>query len=295
MTDAVSFCANNSIPYKTNLKTKTISTFRIGGTAPLVVYPKDTEQVSVLIKFFNENEYRYKTVGNCSNILFSDEILDCILIKTDGLSLLKVENNNIVSGAGNILSKVASTAMKNHLSGMEKLFGIPGSVGGAVIMNAGAYGAEMSQIVEQTEYVDSEGNTHIVRGEEHCFGYRKSCFTETDVVTKTTLKLNPGTYRDIREEMNAVKNKRVTTQPLDLPSAGSVFKRPEGHFAGKLIEDCGLKGISVGGAQVSTKHAGFIVNTGNATASDVKELIHLIQSEVFEKFGVMLETEIRII
>ncbi|MBQ6052496.1 MAG: UDP-N-acetylmuramate dehydrogenase [Clostridia bacterium] len=295
MTDAVAFCEANSIPFKTDLSAKTFSTFKIGGIAPLVVYPTDTEQVSILLKYFNANNLRYKTVGNCSNVLFSDNMLDCILIKTDLLSFLNVENEHIVSGSGNFLSKLASAALKNHLSGMEKLFGIPGSVGGAVIMNAGAFGAEMSQIVEQTEYVDAKGNIHIVKGEEHCFGYRKSCFTESDVVTKTTLKLIPGIYRNIREEMNAVKTKRVSTQPLDMPSAGSVFKRPDGHFAGKLIEDCGLKGFSVGGAQVSTKHAGFIVNTGNATAADVKELINLIQSEVFDKFGLMLETEIRII
>ena len=293
MTDTEMFFYNNSIPYQKNLSTKSISTFKIGGLISLAVYPLNADQASLLIKFFNSNNIKYKTAGNCSNILFSDENTDYVLIKTDNMNSLVVDNERIITGAGNLLSKISTTALKSHLSGMENLYGIPGSVGGAVIMNAGAYGSEMSQIIEETEYVDCMGDIRIVCGDSHCFGYRHSCFSDKEIVTKTTIKLNSGNYQNIREIMTLVIAKRKASQPLEMPSAGSVFKRPQGYFAGKLIEDCGLKGFSVGDAMVSTKHAGFIVNRGNATSEDVKKLINIIQSQVYEKFGVKLETEIR--
>ena len=293
MTDTEFFCDKNSIPYQKNLHANTISTFKIGGIVPLTIFPQNTEQVSVLLQYLYTNSIKYKTAGNCSNILFPDKIIDYVLVKTDKLTFLEIDDCRIITGSGNLLSKIASTALKYRLSGMEKLYGIPGSVGGAVVMNAGAYGSDMSDIVEETEYVDYCGCIHTIKGQDHNFGYRYSCFTESDVVTKTSLKLNQGIYSNIREAMTSVIAKRKMSQPLDMPSAGSVFKRPEGYYAGKLIEDCGLKGFLVGEAMVSTKHAGFIVNTGNASSEDVKRLIKIIQSEVFDKFGVELETEIK--
>ncbi len=289
-----SFCEKESIAYKENVDSKIISTFKIGGTVPIVVYPDSSAQSSVLIKYLCDKGIPYRTVGNCSNILFPDEPLDYVLIKSDRLNTLEVAGDRIICGAGVILAKVASAALKSHLTGMEHLFGIPGTVGGAVVMNAGAYGTEMSQIVCETEYVDANGDIKTLSREEHLFGYRKSFFSESGFVTRTTLMLQNGNYYDIMNEMNQCSLKRISSQPLDKPSAGSVFKRPEGYFAGKLIQDSGLKGRCVGGAQVSEKHAGFIVNTGNATSKDVKELIHIIQDTVSEKFGVMLETEIKI-
>ena len=272
-----------------------MSTFKIGGIAPYVISPDSTKQVSELLTYISDNSIPYKVVGNCSNILFPDGVVDYILIKTDKLCDLQIENNEITCGAGLILAKVSSVALKSDLSGMECLFGIPGTVGGAVKMNAGAYGAEMSQIVTETEYVTSDGSIKTAIGTNHDFGYRHSCFSDSDFITKTKLKLSQGIYSEIKAKMDECTSKRVSSQPLDMPSAGSVFKRPEGHFAGKLIEDAGLKGASVGGAMVSPKHAGFIINTGDATASDVLTLVDIIKEKVLSQFNVELECEIRFV
>ena len=293
MYDITPFCEKKSIFYQKDVSLKSMSTFKIGGIAPYVISPDSTKQVSELLTYISDNSIPYKVVGNCSNILFPDGVVDYVLIKTDRLCDLQIENNEITCGAGLILAKVSSVALKSDLSGMECLFGIPGTVGGAVKMNAGAYGAEMSQIVTETEYVTSDGSIKTAIGTDHDFGYRHSCFSDSDFITKTKLKLSQGIYSEIKAKMDECTSKRVSSQPLDMPSAGSVFKRPEGYYAGKLIQDCGLKGYSVGGAQVSEKHAGFIVNKGNATSEDVKTLISVICSTVFDKFGVMLETEIK--
>ena len=287
------FCEKNSIPYKENVDAKKISTFKIGGNIPYVVYPDNSEKSSVIIRYLLERSIPFRAVGNCSNILFPDEQLDYILIKTDKLNELTVEDEFIICGAGVLLAKVASVALKSNLTGMERLFGIPGTIGGAVVMNAGAYGSEMSHIVYETEYIDRYGEVKTILNNDHCFGYRKSVFSDSGFVTKVKIKLQHGVYDTIRQEMNDCSFKRIASQPLNLPSAGSVFKRPEGYFAGKLIQDCGLKGYKVGGAQVSEKHAGFIVNINNATSDDVKKLINIIQATVSDKFGVMLETEIK--
>ncbi len=293
MLDISAFCDKNSIFYQQDVSLKKLSSFKIGGIAPYIISPNSATQVSEIINYVNEKNIKYKVIGNCSNILFPDETIDCLLIKTDKLNSLTIKNNNIICGAGLILAKVASTALKSELSGMECLFGIPGTIGGAIKMNAGAYGSEMSHIAVETEYVTADGIIKTVSGNDHNFSYRHSCFSDTDIIVQTVLKLSDGNYSDIKNKMDEYTSKRVSSQPLDMPSAGSVFKRPEGFFAGKLIEDSGLKGFSVGGAQVSEKHAGFIVNKGNASSEDVKELIRIIQSTVAEKFGVMLETEIK--
>jgi UDP-N-acetylmuramate dehydrogenase len=181
----------------------------------------------------------------------------------------------------------------NELGGLEFLVSIPGTLGGAIKMNAGAYGSEMSHIAVETEYVTADGIIKTVSGNDHNFSYRHSCFSDTDIIVQTVLKLSDGNYSDIKNKMDEYTSKRVSSQPLDMPSAGSVFKRPEGFFAGKLIEDSGLKGFSIGGAQVSVKHAGFIVNTGNATCEDVCNLVKHIQNVVLENTGVQLECEIK--
>ena len=269
------------------------TTFKIGGCTPLMVSPASSEEVSRTVKIFNKHNIFYFTLGNGSNLLVPDEGISKAVIFTGKLTDITVSENKIISGSGCFLGKVASEAAKNSLCGMEALHGIPGTVGGAVVMNAGAYGSEMSHVVEYTEYVDKFGDIHRVCGEEHQFGYRKSRFSETDIVTSVFFALEKGDSDEIYGKMNEFAKKRRESQPLEYPSAGSVFKRPEGYFAGKLIQDSGLKGKTVGGAQVSEKHAGFIINIGNATCSDVLELVKIIQDTVYENYGVCLETEIK--
>ena len=269
------------------------TTFKIGGCTPLMVSPASTEEVSRTVKIFNKHNISYFTLGNGSNLLVPDEGISKAVIFTGKLLNISVEDNSIVAGSGCVLAKVASVAAKNSLCGMEALHGIPGTVGGAVIMNAGAYGSEMSHVVEYTEYVDKFGDIHRVTGDEHQFGYRKSCFMSSDIVTSVCFALEKGNSDDIYAKMNEFAKKRRDSQPLEYPSAGSVFKRPEGYFAGKLIQDSGLKGRTVGGAQVSEKHAGFIINIGGATCSDVLGLVKIIQDTVYENYGVHLEMEIK--
>lgn len=296
MTDfsrVTAFAGENGIRFKTDVMLKNITTFRIGGNAKVILYPADAMQAALCVRFLGKDGYT--VLGNGSNVLAPDEGLEKVIIKTDMMKELTLDGECITAGAGVMLSSAAALAARNSLTGMERLFGIPGSIGGAVIMNAGAYGGEMSQIVEETLFVDGDGNIRTVTGAEHRFGYRKSCFELGDIVCGTKMRLQKGNSEEIRSLTDELMKRRRTSQPLEYPSAGSVFKRPEGYFAGKLIQDCDLKGVSVGGAQVSLKHAGFIVNTGDATAKDVKDLIKHIQQTVFDKFGVRLETEIRML
>jgi len=289
------FCEENNINYETDKPSSEFSTFKIGGIAPIVVSPSSYDMFKLLLCFMKNNSIEYLTVGRCSNILFPDSTLNFAVIKTDNLNEMRTDGEKIICGAGVPLSKVASFAQQNGLTGMESLFGIPGSVGGAVYMNAGAYGNDISHIAIETKCVNNDGILSTVIGENHHFGYRKSVFQENgSIVLESTFKLSYGNKDEILKEMNGYMEKRTLSQPLNYPSAGSVFKRPEGFYAGKLIEDCGLKGYSVGDACVSEKHAGFIVNKGKATASDVKKLISHIQNTVLDKFGVLLEPEIRI-
>ena len=271
------------------------TTFKIGGNTPLMVSPASSEEVSRTVEIFNKYNISYFVLGNGSNLLVRDSGLDKAVIFTGNLKNISISENKIIADSGCLLSKVAAEAAKISLCGMEALHGIPGSVGGAVRMNAGAYGSEMSQVVEYTEFVDKFGAIRRVYGEEHLFGYRKSCFSDDDIVTSVCFSLQKGNSVEIYEKMNDFAKRRRESQPLEYPSAGSVFKRPEGYFAGKLIQDSGLKGRTVGGAQVSEKHAGFIINVGGATCSDVIELVELIQDTVFENYGVKLETEIKIV
>lgn len=271
------------------------TTFRIGGEAEYFLMPDSAEKLSRLLCELNRVKMPYFILGNGSNLLVGDEGIDGAVISLcKRMSNIKCEGSELYAECGVLLSRVASEALKNELCGFEFASGIPGTVGGAVYMNAGAYGSEMSGIVKSVDYADKSGRIQTVDSADCGFGYRKSVFAERgDIILGCRLSLEKGRAEDIRAEMNELTKRRVTKQPLDKPSAGSVFKRPEGYFAGGLIEQAGLKGFSIGGAQVSEKHAGFIINTGGATAADVIKLIRHIQKTVFDQFGVMLETEIK--
>lgn len=269
------------------------TTFRIGGPADYFVCPADTCELKKVVRSCDD----VLIIGNGSNLLFPDEGFRGVVVKYCDTSI-QVSGNRISCGSGALMSKIASVAFDNSLRGFEFASGIPGSIGGGVRMNAGAYGGSLDGVVVETEYLDKKsGEIKTVTGKEHEFDYRHSVFCDHPdrIITKVVIELPYGEKSEIKAVMDDFTNRRTTKQPLKYPSAGSVFKRPEGHFAGALIEQSGLKGYSVGGAMVSELHAGFIINTGNATSSDVKKLIKHIQDTVLEKFGVELECEICIL
>lgn len=287
----------NGLFYLINEPMNRHTTFQIGGPADIVVYPTRRREICDLVRICRAEDIPYISLGNGSNVLVSDAGIRGLVIMTDRMHRITVDNDSrIEAWAGAPLSRVATIAKNYQLSGLEFAFGIPGTIGGAVYMNAGAYNHQMNQVITATEYVDGEGQLCTVEGDDHQFGYRTSCFKDTNhIIVKTHLQLSPGKESEISELMKQYTQARKEKQPLELPSAGSAFKRPEGFFAGKLIEDCGLKGRRVGGAEVSTKHAGFIVNVGGAKAKDVLDLVDIIKTEVLQKFGVELEPEIKFI
>ena len=296
MSELIDFLHTADIEYYENVSLKDLSSFKIGGQANTVCYPDSAEQVSALVKYCRKNSVQYFAFGRCSNVLFPDEGLRTLIIKTDRINDICFDGTVFSFGAGVMLAKASKYTVDNSYQGMEFSYGIPGSIGGAVFMNAGAYGGEMSQCVVKTEYVDDRGNICTLERNEHDFGYRHSFFSDKNfIITKVYVLLEKGDRERSENLIRDLQTARKNKQPLDLPSAGSVFKRPEGSFAGKLIEDSGLKGAKVGGAMVSTKHCGFIVNYDNATSSDVKELILMIQHRVNEKFGIKLECELKFI
>jgi UDP-N-acetylmuramate dehydrogenase len=287
----------NGLFYLINEPMNRHTTFQIGGPADIVVYPTRRREICDLVRICRAEDIPYISLGNGSNVLVSDAGIRGLVIMTDRMHRITVDNDSrIEAWAGAPLSRVATIAKNYQLSGLEFAFGIPGTIGGAVYMNAGAYNHQMNQVITATEYVDGEGQLCTVEGDDHQFGYRTSCFKDTNhIIVKTHLQLSPGKESEIAKLMKQYTQARKEKQPLELPSAGSAFKRPEGFFAGKLIEDCGLKGRRVGGAEVSTKHAGFIVNVGGAKARDVLDLVDIIKTEVLQKFGVELEPEIKFI
>lgn len=272
------------------------TSFKVGGNAGIMVFPDDELQIKQIIDVCKKNNVKYFIMGNGSNLIVSDKGINAVVIKLfDNFSGIFVKENILEVKAGTLLSKISSEALNHSLSGLEFASGIPGTLGGAIIMNAGAYGSEMKDIVYKTFFIDKAGNFSSVEGKEHDFGYRTSIFQKNEgIVLKSELKLVQGNPKQIKCKMNELNTKRREKQPLDMPSAGSIFKRPPGYFAGKLIEDCGLKGFRIGGAEVSTKHSGFIVNRGNATSDDIINVIEYVKEEVKKKFGVMLETEVKI-
>ena len=271
------------------------TTFRIGGPADFYLCPHSTKEVQQTVQICKEENLPYFILGNGSNLLVSDKGYRGVIIQLwKNFSDISVKDCCITAKAGALLSKVAAEALEEGLTGMEFASGIPGTIGGAVFMNAGAYGGEMKDIIKEVKVLDDQGEVRVLSNEEMKLGYRTSIVKEKGyTVLSAVLQLKKGDVSVIRETMEDLKNRRTSKQPLDMPSAGSTFKRPEGYFAGKLIKDSGLRGFSVGGAQVSEKHCGFVVNKGGATAEDVTALIREVQRRVKEKFGVELETEVR--
>lgn len=273
------------------------TSFKIGGPAKLFVSPADSNTLSELIT--NCKNYDIPTVyfGNGSNILFNDYGFDGVVISTSRMTEISLQDENVIEcGSGVKNSVLCQFALENSLSGFEFLWGIPGTVGGAAFMNAGAYGGEIKDVIVGCEYITADGEIKEMSSDKMDLSYRHSIFSENGgIITKVKLRGKLDNKEVIRTLMDELMDRRRTKQPLEFPSAGSVFKRPEGYFAAALIEECGLKGESVGGAQVSEKHSGFIINTGNATASDVKQLVEIIKETVFMQKGVQLECEIRVI
>lgn len=269
------------------------TTFHIGGNADVFVSVCSKEQLLTVINAAKAHDIEFMCIGNGSNLLVSDDGISGAVICLNAMKGIKVEGNTITAAAGEKLSAVCMAARDASLTGIEFAFGIPGSVGGALFMNAGAYGGEISQIVKSACVANEKGEVHIIEARDMKLGYRHSIFKEEKLyIISVTFQLKEGNREEITDRMNELTSKRKEKQPIDMPSAGSVFKRPEGFFAGALVEKNGFKGKGIGGAMVSPKHAGFIVNTGEATCSDVCRLIGEIQQRVYENDGVMLETEI---
>ncbi len=273
------------------------TTFHIGGEADLFVNVATAEQLAFVIKAAVSAEVPYLVIGNGSNMLVSDLGIEGMVIQLSGLDGISYDGScEITCGAGLRLSKLCLFAAEQNLQGMEFAWGIPGTVGGAVYMNAGAYDSEMQNVVTACRVIDAAGEEKVITPEEMEFGYRTSMFQrEPYIITSVTVRLAPGEGSQIRAKMDDIFARRKQKQPLEYPSAGSVFKRPQGNYAGTMIEACGLKGYTIGGAQVSEKHAGFIVNIGSATASDVKRVVEHVVDEVFLKYSIRLERELKYI
>jgi len=272
-------------------------TFRVGGNADYYVTPQNQDQISELIKWCNRNEYPYYIIGNGSNLLVSDGGYRGLIIEIGSkFSDISVEGDIIKAKAGAILGRVATLALENSLTGMEFAHGIPGTLGGAVVMNAGAYGGEMKDILVSVDVMDSDGNIKSLDASQLELSYRHSIIPENNyVVLEARLRLSKGNQQEIKATMDDLARRRRDKQPLEYPSAGSTFKRPEGYFAGKLIEDAGLKGYRCGGAMVSEKHCGFVINYDNATAKDVINVINDVRDRINEETGISLETEVKIL
>ena len=271
------------------------TSFRIGGPARLLLLPgsaAELEEVCFLLRRFGE---RPLLLGNGTNVLAPDEGTERVVLVTKKAEAVSLRDDRITADCGASLTRLAALAAEQGLTGLEFAYGIPGTLGGAVLMNAGAYGGEMKDVTLSVDYLDGELRASTASGEALGFGYRESRFGPEDVILRGTLRLEAGDPAAIRERCRELTEKRRVSQPLDLPSAGSAFKRPEKGYAAALIDGAGLKGFAVGGAQVSEKHAGFLVNRGGATASEVKRLLEEIQKRVYERSGILLEPEIRVL
>lgn len=273
------------------------TSFKIGGPARLMVCPRSSDDIARIVKCCNDHNIRYMAIGNGSNLLVADEGIDAVVIMlgSDYSDVKLIDDTTIYAQSGASLMKVCRLALENELTGMEFAYGIPGSCGGAAFMNAGAYGGEMKDVLYRCEHIDKDGNVGYLEGDDIALSYRHSAYYNNGcIITGIYLKLQKGNAEEIKAKMNDLIGRRKDKQPLEYPSAGSTFKRPEGYFAGALIEECGLKGKTVGGAQVSEKHSGFVINVGKATCKDVLDLCEYVSDTVYNEKGVRMEMEIRV-
>ncbi len=273
------------------------TSFHIGGPVRLMAFPGSEEEMVQCIRLCREMDARLIVMGNGSNLLCPDHGLDAFAVNTALLNQIdQISPTCLFAGAGCLLSRLAVFSADHGLEGLVFAHGIPGTLGGAVVMNAGAYDGEMAQVVAETRFLTSSGEVHTVANKDHQFTYRSSRFSQTqDVILSCELELRPGSTELLRTQMQELSLRRRSSQPLEWPSGGAGFKRPQGHYAAALIDQCGLKGLSVGGAQVSEKHAGFIINKGGATQADVLELVDQVRQRVLKDTGVELELELKVL
>lgn len=282
---------------KLNESMKNHTSFRVGGPADILVLPRDVREISGIVKLCKDANIPFLVIGNGTNLLVRDNGIRGVVIKlSKNFNDISIDKNFIRCKSGVLLSTAARFALKNSLSGLEFAHGIPGTVGGATVMNAGAYDGEMSNVISKVKVLNFDGNIIEMKKDELNFSYRKSSLQDTDnILLEIEMELVAGNFEAIKEKMSELFARRKAKQPLNIPSAGSTFKRPKNNFAGYLIEKAGLKGYRIGGALVSEIHAGFIVNDNNATCNDIIKLIEHIQNEVMNKFNIMLEPEIKVV
>lgn len=294
--ELIEVLSNDETRVKTNEPMKEHTTFRIGGDAEIMVFPESVEEIKKTVEVAKKHCANVFVLGNGSNLLVSDKGIKGIVIKLDSnFSSVNADGDTVYAFSGAHLSKIANVCLENSLSGFEFASGIPGTLGGAVKMNAGAYGGEIKDVLEYADCIDLDGNLFTLTNKELDFGYRHSAIRDDMLVLGASMKFKYGDKKEIKEQMRELNMRRKEKQPLEYPSAGSTFKRPEGYFAGKLIQDSGLKGYTVGGAQVSEKHSGFVINKDNASFDDVVNLIEDVKKTVSDKFGVELSEEVKII
>lgn len=279
-----------------NARLAEYTSFKIGGPADLLVEPTDPASLQQILQTLSEAQVPFFLLGKGSNLLVGDLGIRGVVIRMTALDYVRVEENRIIAGSGITLAKLANAALKANLAGLEFASGIPGTLGGAVVMNAGAYGGEMKDVISKVTAYTPKGEKKVLTNGESAFSYRHSGFQQNGwIVAEVELELTADEPDQIRERMNDLNQRRKDKQPLEYPSAGSAFKRPPGYYAGALIDEAGLRGFQIGGAQVSEKHAGFIINTGDATAKDVVRLIRHIQAAIKEREGVDMEPEVRMV
>lgn len=292
----IDFCSCKKITYIENAPISEYLTFRVGGPCNAMLFPDTVKKTVSVLKFLKDNGIRHYIIGKGSNLIAPDSGYNGIIINTCNLDGISHDGENLTCLAGTSLMKVCRFALDNSLSGLECEYGIPGTVGGAVYMNAGAYGGEIKDIIFSASHIDDTGEIITLPADKLDLSYRHSFYSDKEyLIVSAVFKLEKGDKTAIKEKMDTLLNKRKDKQPLEFPSAGSTFKRPTGYFAGALIEENGLKGYSVGGAQVSEKHAGFVINKGGATCDDILKVIEHCRETVFKTTGITLETEVKMI
>lgn len=293
MNNLINYINENKLgEYKENVSFKTLTTYKTGGIAKIVAYPSNIEKLQELLKYLKNNNLKYKVLGNGSNILASDDIYDGVIIKLDKLNNMTFNDGILEVEAGYKLVYLANEMCKKGYTGLEFACGIPGTIGGAIYMNAGAYLKDIGSLVEEVTVLDEDFNIKKLKKEDLDLGYRHSVFMHNKyIILSVILKLEKGDLEYITALINERKKRRINTQPLEYPSAGSVFRNPKDLYAGKLIEDSNLKGFTIGGAKVSEKHANFIINNGNATSTDIKNIIDVVKKKVKENYNIELKEE----